>query len=113
MERIQRRERRIFQGDSLSLLLFVVCLLPLTHILRDAGPGYHFATNGQKVSHLLFMNDLKLYATNEKSLESLIQTVRVFSNDIGMELGVEKCAELAMTKRNMTNGDGVVLPQMG
>ena len=29
-------------------------------------------------------DDLKLYASNEKSLESLIQTVRVFSNDIGM-----------------------------
>ena len=27
---------------------------------------------------------------NEKSLESLIQIVRVFSDDIGMEFGVEK-----------------------
>ena len=45
----------IFQGDSLSPLLFVVCLLPLTHILRDAAPGYHFASNRQKVNHLLWM----------------------------------------------------------
>ena len=29
------------------------------------------------------MGDLKLYASNEKSLESLIQTGRVFSNDKG------------------------------
>ena len=28
--------RRIFQGDSLSRLLFVVCLLTVTHISRDA-----------------------------------------------------------------------------
>ena len=42
--------QRIFQGDSLSPLLFVVSLLPLTHILlSDATPGYHFASNGQKV----------------------------------------------------------------
>ena len=35
--------RGIFQGDSLSPLLYVVCLLPLTRMLRDAVPGYHFA----------------------------------------------------------------------
>ena len=32
--------RRIFQGDSLSPLLFVIALLPLTHILRETGMGY-------------------------------------------------------------------------
>ena len=51
-------------------LLFAVCLLPLTHVLRDAAPGFPFASNEQKVNHLLFMDDLKLYASNEKSLES-------------------------------------------
>ena len=102
--------RGIFQGDSLLPLLFVVCLLPLTHILRDAAPGYHFASNGQKVNHLLFMDDLELYASNEKSLGSLIQTVRVFSNGIGMEFGVEKCLVLTMKKGKMINSDGIVLP---
>ena len=102
--------RGIFQGDSLSPFLFVVCLLALTHILRDAPPGYHFASNGQKVNHLLFMDDLKLYASNEKSLESLIQTVRVFSNDIGMEFGVEKCTVLTMKKRKMATSDETALP---
>ena len=36
------------------------------------------------------MDDLKLYASNEMSLESFIQTARVFSDDIGMEFGVKK-----------------------
>ena len=62
---------------TLSPLLIVVCLLPFTHILRDMAPGYHFASNGQKVNHLFIMDDLKLYASNEKSLESLVQTVQV------------------------------------
>ena len=102
--------RGIFQGDSLSSLLFVVFLLPLTPILRDAAPGYHFASNRQKVSHLLLMDDLKLYASNEKSLESLIQTLCVFGNDIGMEFGAEKCAVLTIKKGKMANGDGIALP---
>ena len=94
----------------MSPLLFVVCLLPLKHVLRDAALRYHFASNGQKVNHLLFMDGLKLYASNEKSFESLIQTVRVFSNDIKMELGVEKSAVLTVKKGKMANSDGIALP---
>ena len=90
-------------------LLFFMCLLPLTHILRDAGQGYHFASNGQKFNHLLFMDGLKLHGSNEMSLETLIQTVLVFSNDIGMEFGVQKCAVLTMKKGKMANSDGIAL----
>ena len=51
------------------------------------------------------MDDLKLYASNQKLLESLIQSVRVFSNDMGMEFGVEKCAVLTMKKGKMANNN--------
>ena len=40
------------------------------------------------------MDDLKLYAKNEKGLELLVQTVRIFSDDIGTEFGIDKCAAL-------------------
>ena len=55
------------------------------------------------------MDDLKLYANNEKWLKSLIQTVCVFSNDIRMKFGVEKCAVLTMKKGKMVNSDGIAL----
>ena len=48
MQNGRASRRGIFQADSLSPLLFVVCLLPPTHFLRDAAPGYHFASNGSK-----------------------------------------------------------------
>ena len=51
-------------SDHLSVF-FLICM---TVPLRDAAPEYHFASNGQKVYDLLFMNDLKLYATNESHL---------------------------------------------
>ena len=44
------------------------------------------------------MDDLKLYSQSEKGLDSLAQTVRVFSEDIGMEFGIEKCTMLVMMK---------------
>ena len=56
------------------------------------------------------MDDLKLYASNEKSLESLIQTVHVFNNDIVMEFEVEKSAVLSMKIGKMANSDEIVLP---
>ena len=58
----------------------------------------------------MYMDDIKLFAKNEKELETLIQAVRIYSQDIGMEFGIEKCAMLVMKsgKRHMT--DGIELP---
>ena len=101
--------RGIFQGDSLSPLIIVMFLLPLTHILRDAAPGHQVTRNEQKVNHLLFIDNLKRYASNETLFESLIQTVRVFSNVIGMDFEVEKCVILTMKKGKMPNSDRIAL----
>ena len=67
--------RRIFQGDSFSPLLFVIALLPLTHILRETRMGYQLEQNGAKVHHLSFMEDLNLYGKNDNEIDSLIKTV--------------------------------------
>ena len=64
----------------------------------------------RKRNHLLFMDDLKLYAKNEKGLESLVQTLQIFSNDIGMECGIYKCATLVLKRGKITNFDGILLP---
>ena len=37
------------------------------------------------------MGDLKLFGKTEGQLETLINSVRVFSSDINMEFGIEKC----------------------
>ena len=44
------------------------------------------------------MDDIKIFAKNEKELETLIQTIRIFSQDIGMGFRIEKCATLKMKK---------------
>ena len=44
------------------------------------------------------MDDLKLYSRNEKKLDSLVQTIRTFSMDIGMEVGMETRAMLVIKK---------------
>ena len=42
------------------------------------------------------MDVVKLFAKNKKELETLIHAVRIPSQDIGMEFGIEKCAILVM-----------------
>ena len=101
--------RGIFQGDSLSPLLFVVALIPLTLLLRKIKQSYEFK-NKDKINHLLFMDDLKLFAKNEKGLDSLVQTVRVFSEDIGMEFGIDKCAMLVLKRGKFERSEGIQLP---
>ena len=60
----------------------------------------------KKINYLKYMDDIKLFAKSEKELETLIQTVRIYNQDIGVEFGKEKCAMLIMRrgKRHMTEG---------
>ena len=45
-----------------------------------------------------------LFAKNEKEFGTLIQTIRIYSQDVGMEFGIEKYAMLIMEsgKREIT-----------
>ena len=54
----------------------------------------------------MYMDDIKLFAKNEKELETLKHAVRIYSQDIGMEMGIEKCPMLVMKsgQRYMTVG---------
>ena len=56
------------------------------------------------------MDDFKLYSKKDRALDSLIQTVRIFSEDIGMEFGIDKCAMLVMQKRKIEKSDSIPLP---
>ena len=54
----------------------------------------------------MYMDDIKLFAKNEKELETLIHTVRIYSQDIRMKFDIEKCALFVMksVKRHLTDG---------
>ena len=100
----------IFQGDSLSPVLFVLCPIPLTLILHKSESAYKFSSAKEKINHFLFMDDLKLYANNEKGLDSLVHTERIFSDDNGIEFGIGKCATSVLERGKMTKFDGISLP---
>ena len=63
-------QRGIFQGDVLSPLLFIITLMSLNHILRKCTAGYKLSRSQEKINHLMYMDDIKLFAKNEKELET-------------------------------------------
>ena len=68
-------KRGISQGGSLSALLLVIIMIPLSLILRATRPGYKFNKEGCKINYLIFMDDLKLYGKNSNQIDSQVQTV--------------------------------------
>ena len=53
-----KTKRGIFQGNSLSTILFLLVMIPLTLALRQKKASYKL----KKENQLLFMDDLKLFA---------------------------------------------------
>ena len=56
------------------------------------------------------MDDIKLFAKNKKELETLIQAVKIYSQDRGMEFGKEKCTMLIMKSRKQHIMERIELP---
>ena len=103
-------KRGIFQGDSLSPLMFVLSMVPLSLILKKVNACYKWGKKEYKLNHLLFMDDLKLYAKSEEQTNTLVRTVYVFSTDIGMEFGIKKCGILTMKRGKIVKKEGIKLP---
>ena len=72
--------------------------------------GYKLSRSQEKINHLMYMDDIKLFAKNERELETLTHAVRIYSQDIGMEFGIEKCAMLVMKSGKWHMTEGMELP---
>ena len=55
------------------------------------------------------MDDLKIFASNDGELEEMLKTVKKFSDDIGMEFGLNKCAKASFKKGKLSYTSGIKL----
>ena len=92
-------KRGIFQGRSLSPLFF-----------KKVNACHKWGKKEYKLNHLLFMDDLKLYAKSEEQTNTLVRTMYAFSTDIGMEFGINKCEILTMKRGKIVKSEGIKLP---
>ena len=103
-------KRGISQGNSLSPLLFVFNMVPLSLILKKVNACYKWGKKEDKINCLLFIDDLKLHAKSEEQTNTLVRTVYAFSTDIGMEFGIKKCGILTMKRSKIVKSEGIKLP---
>ena len=83
-------------GNTLSALLFVLVMIPLTLLLRKIKISNQLKKRRERINHVLFKDNLKLCAKSEDQLKSLINTVRIFPDDITLDFGLSKCDLLIM-----------------
>ena len=55
------------------------------------------------------MDDLKLIAKSQEELQKQIQTVKIFSDYIHMEFGLEKCAKITFKRCKLTHLQNLVI----
>ena len=102
--------RGIFQGDSLSPLLFIVAMIQMTGVLERMEVGYKLKKGGSRINNLMFMDDIKLFGRGTKETDTLLQTVRTVSGVIRMEFGIEKCALDNIQRGKVTKTEGIQPP---
>ena len=56
------------------------------------------------------MDDFKLFGKGDGQIDSLVQIVFRFSEDIDMEFGLKKCGVVILKKGKLVKSDGIHLP---
>ena len=90
----------IFQDDILSVLLSILAINPMSFFLNKL-KGYKMGSSSNRntnITHLFFVDDLQIYASNLREATKPLDLVTTFSNDIRMKFGESQCAYLKLEK---------------
>lgn len=91
----------VLQGDSFSPFLFCLSMAPLSHAITELGLGYVSSAGGRSevakfhLSHLFYMDDLKVYSSSAENLDAVLNTVERVSAAISMLVNAKKCARFS------------------
>ena len=99
----------------IASVLFCLCIDPLSRLLNCKDNGYNMNPRGQepqKVEHLLYMDDLKLYVNSDTVLKNQLNTVMEFSTAITMKLGLDKCMMVMIEKVEFKKSERINLQEL-
>ena len=78
--------------------------MPLNLILRKCTNGYKFSKSQEKINHIMYTNDIKLFPKNEKKNGNSNTVSDIVQSRHRDGITIEKCARLIMKngKRHMS-----------
>ena len=85
-------KRGLLQGNTINLILLVLSANPLSFLFKKHDGHKVGSRKDQNISHLFFVDDLKLYAQSITKPRMMLETVYMFSKDIGMKIRELRCA---------------------
>lgn len=95
----------VLQGDTLSPMMFCLAIAPISYDLERRFQGYRMRSaktrmieegSYGKVTHMFYMDDLKLYSESASELEACVKRVERMSSYLNLKLNKAKCASVEM-----------------
>ena len=85
-------KKGVLQGDYLSVMLFILSLNPASFLLNETEDYKMEPTEdrNKNLTHLFFVDDLKLFASTLNQAKYLLDVITTFSGDIRMTFGEDK-----------------------
>ena len=114
VKRMETSERIRFskglpQGDALCPRLFTISINPLAWKLR-ASEGYRLSRPiSQKVTDLLYIDDLMIYAASQGKLQVVMSDARMAMEDIGLACNERKCAVADVKRAKLETSDESII----
>ena len=85
-------------------------MIPMTWVLQRMEVGYQLKKGGNRINHLMFMDDIKLFRKGTKEIDTLVQTIRIVLGDIKMKFEIGKCAFVNIQRGKVARTEGIQLP---
>lgn len=99
-------KRGIYQGDTLCLLLFIMCVNPMAWKLRTL-QGYKMTKPVNiSISHSSFIDDLTLYSSSERQQAIKLALTHQMMEDTGLSMSAKKTKTISMARGKRVEKEG-------